>query len=75
MEKIEWINCPIYGNKTRLKIRKDTELKNFPLFCPKCRQETLINVKQLNMSVIKDPDAKMQNLKEKNEITASKIKQ
>ncbi|WP_428206644.1 cysteine-rich KTR domain-containing protein, partial [Enterococcus faecalis] len=22
--------CPICGNKTRLKIREDTELKNFP---------------------------------------------
>ncbi|HEN4307162.1 TPA: conjugal transfer protein, partial [Streptococcus agalactiae] len=26
--------CPICGNKTRLKMREDTELKNFPLFCP-----------------------------------------
>ncbi|EMW5486436.1 conjugal transfer protein, partial [Enterococcus faecalis] len=25
--------CPICGNKTRLKIREDTELKNFPLYC------------------------------------------
>ena len=32
-----------------------TVLENFPLFCPKCKQETLINVKQLNMSVIKEP--------------------
>ncbi|HBI3898610.1 TPA: conjugal transfer protein, partial [Enterococcus faecium] len=23
--------CPICGNKTRLKMREDTELKNFPL--------------------------------------------
>lgn len=32
----EWILCPICGNKTRVRIRKDTELKNFPLYCPKC---------------------------------------
>lgn len=56
----EWVLCPVCGNKTRLKIRKDTELKNFPLFCPKCKQETIINVKQLNISVIKEPDAKTQ---------------
>ncbi len=61
MEKEEWILCPIYGNKTRLKIREDTELKNFPLFCPKCKHETLINVRQLNMSVIKEPYAKTQS--------------
>ena len=53
----EWLRCPVCGNKTRLKIRGDTELKYFPLFCPKCRQETLINVKHLNTTVIKEPDA------------------
>ena len=61
MGKVEWILCPVCGNKTRLKIREDTELKNFPLFCPKCKQETLINIQQLNMSVIKEPDAKTQS--------------
>ena len=53
----EWILCPICGNKTSFKIRADTELKNFPLFCPKCKQESLINAKQLNISLIKEPDA------------------
>lgn len=50
---IEWILCPICGNKTRLQIRADTELKNFPLYCPKCRKETLIDVKDLQVTVIK----------------------
>ena len=61
MGKNKWILCPVCDNKTRLKIREDTELKNFPLFCPKCKQETLINIIQLNMSVIKEPDAKTQS--------------
>ena len=60
MQKEEWLLCPICGNKTRLKIREDTELKNFPLFCPKCKQEVLISIKQFNMSVIKEPDAQTQ---------------
>nr|WP_207720648.1 cysteine-rich KTR domain-containing protein [Catenibacillus scindens] len=55
------MRCPVCGNKTRLKIRGDTELKYFPLFCPKCRQETLINVKHLNTTVIKEPDAQTQS--------------
>ena len=42
LHKIEWVYCPICGNKTRNKIRKDTILKNYSLYCPKCRQETLI---------------------------------
>ncbi|MCB7335597.1 cysteine-rich KTR domain-containing protein [Enterocloster aldenensis] len=57
----EWVICPICHSKTRLKIREDTILENFPLYCPKCKQETLINVKQLNTSVIKEPDAKTQS--------------
>ena len=57
----EWIRCPVCGSKTRLQIRKDTELKNFPLFCPKCKQETLINVKELNIMVIQVPDAQTQS--------------
>ncbi len=61
MYKYEWILCPVCGSKTRLKIRNDTVLENFPLFCPKCKQEAIINVKQLNISVIKEPDAKTQS--------------
>lgn len=36
------IVCPVCGSKTRLKIREDTEPKTFPLYCPKCKQETLV---------------------------------
>ena len=56
-DMIEWIHCPWCGNKTRLKIRADTEIKNFPLFCPKCRHESLIAVEKMNITVIKEPDA------------------
>ena len=56
MKETSWVSCPICHNKTRIKIRIDTELRNFPLFCPKCKQETLIHVKQLNISVIREPD-------------------
>ncbi len=44
MMKCEWILCPVCGSKTRNKIRKDTVLENYPLYCPKCRQERLIKV-------------------------------
>lgn len=32
MNKEEWIRCPICENKTRVRLREDTELKKFPLF-------------------------------------------
>ena len=57
----EWILCPNCQSKTRTKIREDTILSRFPLFCPKCRQETLINAEQLKISIIKEPDAKTQS--------------
>ena len=47
------IRCPVCGNKTRTMIRENTELKNFPLYCPKCKQETLVNVKNTQLSVIR----------------------
>ena len=43
----QWVLCPFCKSKTRLKIRDDTVLKNFPLFCPKCRHETLIDAEQI----------------------------
>ena len=61
LPKEDWVLCPICKNKTRLKIRYNTVIKNFPLFCPKCKQETLISVEQLHTSVIKEPDAQTQS--------------
>ena len=61
MKQEKWLLCPVCGNKTRLKLREDTILENFPLCCPKCKQETLINVQQMNMSIIKEPDAQTQS--------------
>ena len=58
MKNVEWILCPICKTKTRVQIRKDTELKNFPLFCPKCKQETLITVKDFQIIIIKNTDMK-----------------
>ncbi|MCI8610921.1 MAG: conjugal transfer protein [Clostridiales bacterium] len=48
----DWVYCPVCGNKTRLQLREDTELKNFPLYCPKCKQENLIEAKNLMVTVV-----------------------
>ena len=61
MEKNKWILCPVCNSKTRLQIREDTELRNFPLYCPKCKQETLVDVKKLQVTIIKEPDAETQS--------------
>ena len=55
--RIEWVRCPVCGSKTRNRIREDTVLINYPLYCPKCKQETLIEAKNLKITVITEPDA------------------
>ena len=56
MIKLEWVFCLICGNKTRNQIREDTILLNFPLYCPKCKRETLIKAKYLKVTVIDNRD-------------------
>ena len=57
----EWVNCPICKNKSRIKIRKDTILKKFPLFCPKCKNETLVEIENFIMKIVNEPENKMQS--------------
>lgn len=52
-KQAEWILYSVCGSKTRDRIREDTVLKNYPLYCPKCKQETLIEVENLKITVIK----------------------
>jgi hypothetical protein len=56
----EWIRCPICGGKTRNKIREYTVLVNYPLFCPKCKQESLIVAESLHITIIQQPISKLQ---------------
>ena len=57
--KFEWVLCPVCGNKTRLKLREDTSLKNYPLFCPKCKQERIISAENLKIVVIDETSTLM----------------
>ena len=38
-----FVLCPLCEGKTRLKLLPETVLKNYPLFCPKCRREIVIS--------------------------------
>lgn len=59
--KTEWVLCPVCGNKTRNKVRDDTILYNFPLYCPKCKQESLVDLNGLRLKIVKEPDAETQS--------------
>ena len=43
-EEIKWITCPKCGKQTRVKVKETTVMKDFPLFCSWCKNETLIHV-------------------------------
>ena len=54
----KWIHCPVCSGKTRTKVYNDTVLLKFPLYCPKCKKEILINVVQLKMVLCEEPDTR-----------------
>lgn len=56
----KWALCPVCGAKTRLRLLQRTVLEDFPLFCPKCRQERIINARNFQIEIIDQPDAKTQ---------------
>ena len=47
-----FVLCPLYGGKTRLKLLPETVLKNYPLFCPKCRREIVISAECGRIAVV-----------------------
>lgn len=48
-----FVLCPLCDGKTRLKLLPETVLKNYPLFCPKCKKEVIINAEHLEVTVAK----------------------
>ena len=49
--EFKWVPCPLCGRKTHTKVYEDTILVHFPLYCLKCKKETLIDVAKLKMVV------------------------
>jgi ribosomal protein L44E len=54
----EWLLCPACSHKTRTQVRQYTKLLFFPLYCPKCKKESLVNVEKLNISIVEEPDTR-----------------
>lgn len=46
--------CPTCGKKTRDRIREDTVLVNYPLYCPKCGKTTIIDAKNFHVTTAKE---------------------
>lgn len=43
-----WVRCPVCYRKTRTKIRPDTGAKNLIVFCPMCKVEYVMDIKNMD---------------------------
>lgn len=46
VNKNGFLLCPKCGKKTNTKVLPTTELKEFPLYCNRCREQFIINHKR-----------------------------
>ena len=51
IDKSGLVLCPICHSKTKTKVNKDTKLYHFPLFCPKCKNESRIDVEKMEVKL------------------------
>lgn len=52
-ERVFWVRCPICNGKTRTKVYVDSVMINCPLFCPKCKKITDVDIVNLKLLVRK----------------------
>ena len=45
----QWLLCPVCGAKMRLRLLQRTVLREFPLYCPKCRRESVISARNFQI--------------------------
>ena len=53
-KEYRWLPCPVCKNRTHTKVYADTVLVKYPLFCGKCKTETIVDVALLKMIVSDD---------------------
>ncbi|WP_330592974.1 cysteine-rich KTR domain-containing protein [Roseburia lenta] len=39
-----WKECPHCGNPKMIRLRSDTQLKNFPAYCKYCKRESIVTI-------------------------------
>ena len=54
MEETQWIACPKCGEKTKVKLQESTVMKNFLLYCHRCKKEFTVDVQNFIVTVIKN---------------------
>lgn len=44
--KEEWVACPLCKAPKLIKLRPDTQIKNFPAYCKRCKREVVITIER-----------------------------
>lgn len=45
-DKETWVACPLCKAPKLIKLRPDTQIKNFPAYCKRCRREVVITIER-----------------------------
>ena len=51
-EETKWIICPKCGEKTKVKLQESTIMKNFLLYCHRCKKEFTVDVQNFIVTVV-----------------------
>lgn len=57
-----WVHCPICNSKTRVMVSEDTVLYRFPLYCPRCKNETIVTIANFGMTIHTQPRDKSKTI-------------
>ena len=52
-----WVHCPACARKTKTKVKLNTVMKYFPLYCSQCGQEITVDIEQMKLQLYCEPDA------------------
>ena len=53
-----WVYCPKCGKRIKVKIRNDTKLFHYILYCTWCKKESLINLENFEIRIVQEDDTR-----------------
>ena len=59
LSKTNWVSCPLCNAKTRVRIYEDTVANRMPIYCRKCENESLADIKNMVVKLSSEPVSNM----------------
>lgn len=54
--KERWAVCPDCGGNTRTRVREDSVLFHHLMYCPRCKKNFLVNIRQFQTEVVREAE-------------------